>query len=167
MKTLIVGKIHLLGEKINTDLHCSTKYLPGKDSAYAAKHAFDGVSPGFATSFATGDVIVAGSDFGINSSREQAIQVLRLMGVAAVIAPSFGRQFFRNAINNGLSLVEAPIEGLSQGDEVSLDLQEGQLKVEKKSLVRSFSALPTFAQAILNAGGLIPFLEAHPDWSIH
>ena len=91
MTTTIKGRAHLLGEDINTDVHCSTKYLPGKDTAYAAQHAFEKLSPGFAQQFTKGDIIVAGRNFGHNSSREQAVHVLRLLGVAAVISPAFGR----------------------------------------------------------------------------
>jgi 3-isopropylmalate dehydratase small subunit len=98
----IQGRVYLLGDDVNTDLNCSGKYLPGKDEAFIATQAFEAVSPGFATRFVAGSVIVAGKHFGINSSREQAVHILRRMGVAAIVAPSFGRQFFRNAINNGL-----------------------------------------------------------------
>src|ERR671919_2556205 len=98
----IKGHARLLPAEINTDVHCSAKYLPGKDAAYVAQHAFEQIAPDFVSRFKPGDVIVAGKNFGINSSREQAIQVMRLLGVAAVVSPAFGRQFFRNAINGGL-----------------------------------------------------------------
>ncbi|MGA0025717.1 MAG: 3-isopropylmalate dehydratase, partial [Burkholderiales bacterium] len=88
---IIKGSARVLGEEINTDIHCSSKYLPGKDTAYIAQVAFDQLSPGFAKAFKKGDVIVAGKNFGINSSREQAIHIMHVMGVAAIVAPSFGR----------------------------------------------------------------------------
>ena len=80
-----------------------------------------------------GDIVVAGRNFGINSSREQAVRVLHLLGVAAVVAPAFGRQFFRNAINNGLPLVEADIAGIEDGDLVEIDLAAGRLRVPQTS----------------------------------
>jgi 3-isopropylmalate dehydratase small subunit len=81
------GRVYRLGDDVNTDLNCSGKYLPGKDEAFIAAQAFDAVSPGFASRFVAGGVIVAGTHFGINSSREQAVHILRRMGVAAIVAP--------------------------------------------------------------------------------
>src|SRR6201746_360791 len=117
----ITGAARILGAGINTDINCSSKYLPGKDNAYIAQHAYDNVAPGFAGRFKAGDVIVAGRNFGINSSREQAVHIMKLMGVAAIVAPAFGRQFFRNAINNGLPVVECDIAGIEDGDENHID----------------------------------------------
>jgi 3-isopropylmalate dehydratase small subunit len=162
----IRGRAHLLPEEINTDLHCSAKYMPGKDTAYIAQHAFEGVAPGFVSRFDKGDVIVAGENFGINSSREQAVHVMRLLGVAAVVAPSFGRQFFRNAINSGLPVVECEIAGIAEGDVVDIDLGAGALSVSASGLTRAFAPLPQSIQALIAAGGLIPFLQKHPDWKM-
>jgi 3-isopropylmalate dehydratase small subunit len=166
MTTPIKGRAHLLGAEINTDLHCSTKYMPGRDTAYAAQHAFEKLSPGFAQRFAKGDVIVAGMNFGINSSREQAVHVLRILGVAAIVAPAFGRQFFRNCINNGLPVVECDIAGMVDGDEIGIDLTAGRVSVPARGLERTVPPLPREVSAILNAGGLIAFLQAHPDWRL-
>ncbi|MDO8553088.1 MAG: 3-isopropylmalate dehydratase [bacterium] len=162
----IKGRVHLLGDNINTDLNCSSKYLPGKDNAYIAQHAFEQVAPGFASRFRPGDVIVAGRNFGINSSREQAVHILRLMGVAAIIAQSFGRQFFRNTINNGLPAVECDIAGIADGDEITIDLAAGKVAVAARNINRTVAALPPAVQSILAAGGLIAFLQKHPDWKI-
>ena len=166
MTTPITGRAHLLGAEINTDLHCSTKYMPGRDTAYAAQHAFEKLSPGFALRFAKGDVIVAGMNFGINSSREQAVHVLRILGVAAIVAPAFGRQFFRNCINNGLPVVECDIAGIVDCDEIAIDLTAGRVSVPARGLERTVPPLPREMSAILNAGGLITFLQAHPDWCL-
>ncbi len=106
---------------------CSGKYLPGKDEAYIAAQAFEGVSPGFASRFRPGGIIAAGTHFGINSSREQAVHILHRLGVTATIAPSFGRQFLRNAINNGLLLIEFDPAGLAEGDMVTIDLANSEL----------------------------------------
>jgi 3-isopropylmalate dehydratase small subunit len=166
MSALLKGRAHLLGANINTDQHCSTKYLPGRDTAYAAEHAFEQLSAGFASRFTKGGVIVAGNNFGINSSREQAVHVLRLMGVAAVVAPAFGRQFFRNAINNGLPVVECDIAGIADGDDISVDLAAGVVSVPARAIARAVTPLPREVGAILSAGGLIPFLQQHPDWKL-
>ncbi len=162
----IKGRVHLLGDNINTDVNCSSKYLPGKDNATIAKCAFEQVAPGFASRFAPGDVIVAGRNFGINSSREQAVHILRLMGVAAIVGQSFGRQFFRNTINNGLPAIECEIAGIAAGDEIAIDLAAGQLTVAARGISRTVAALPPAVQQILAAGGLIAYLREHPDWQL-
>ena len=162
----ITGRAHRLPGDINTDLHCSAKYLPGKDTAYVAQHAFEQVAPGFVTRFKAGDIIVAGRNFGINSSREQAVHALRLLGVSAVVSPAFGRQFFRNAINNGLAVVECDVSGIADGDDLEIDLTSGTLKVAARGIESAFAPLPAAIQSLLAAGGLIPFLQRHPDWII-
>lgn len=162
--TGIKGRVHVLGDNINTDTQCSSKYLPGKDDAYVARHAFEQVAPGFASRFKPGDIIVAGRNFGINSSREQAVHILHLMGVAAIVAQSFGRQFFRNAINNGLPVVECDIAGIAEGDEILIDLAIGKVTVPARNIDHTVAVLPPAVRQILAAGGLIAFLQKHPDW---
>jgi len=162
----IRGRARLLGDEINTDLHCSSKYLPGRDTAYIAQRAFEQVAPGFASRFKPGDIIVAGKNFGINSSREQAVHVMRLMGAAAVVAVSFGRQFFRNAINNGLPVIECDISGIAEDDAIAVDLEAGRVAVAERGIARSVPQLPREIQAILAAGGLIAFLQKHPQWEL-
>lgn len=163
---LITGRAYVLGEDVNTDLNCSGKYLPGKDEAAIAAQAFEAVSPGFAARFVAGGIIVAGQHFGINSSREQAVHILRRMGVAAIVAPSFGRQFFRNAINNGLPVLECDSSGLQDGDALLLDLNAQRLSVAARQIERALPAMPAAIRAILREGGLIPFLRQHPNWEL-
>ena len=162
----ITGRVYLLGDDVNTDLNCSGKYLPGKDEGYIAAQAFEAVSPGFAARFAPGGVIVAGQHFGINSSREQAVHILRRMGVAAIVAPSFGRQFYRNAINNGLTVLECDTSAIVDGDTVLLDLNAKLLTVAERDITRALPAMPPAIRAILREGGLIPFLAKHPNWEL-
>jgi 3-isopropylmalate/(R)-2-methylmalate dehydratase small subunit len=164
--TTIRGRAHLLGDNINTDLNCSSKYLPGRDNAYIAQRAFEQVAPGFASRFKAGDVIVAGRNFGINSSREQAVHIMHAMGVAAIVAQSLGRQFFRNTINNGLPAIECDISGIAEEDEIEIDLAAGTVVVVARHVSRAVAPLPPAMQEILAAGGLIPFLQKHPDWKL-
>ncbi len=164
MNNLIKGRVRLLGDNINTDTNCSSKYLPGKDNAYVAQHAFEKVAPAFTGSFKVGDIIVAGKNFGINSSREQAVHVMHLMGVAAIVSHSFGRQFFRNTINNGLPALECDIAGIVEGDEIEIDLVAGSVKVAARAISRNVPVLPPAVRAILAEGGLIKFLQKYPDW---
>ncbi|MBX3665936.1 MAG: alpha-IPM isomerase [Burkholderiales bacterium] len=165
MKT-IKSCARVLGDDVSTDIHCSSKYLPGRDTAYIATVAFDQVSPGFAKAFGKGDVLVAGKNFGINSSREQAVHIMHRMGVAAIVAPSFGRQFFRNAINNGLAVIECDTGGIADGDMIEIDPSSGRVTVAARNITRAAPPLPAAVQALLSAGGLIPFLQKHPDWNL-
>ena len=165
MNQPIRGKAQLLGDNVNTDIHCSSKYFPGKDNAYVAQHAFEQLVPDFASRLARGDIIVAGANFGINSSREQAVHVMRAMGVAAIVARSFGRQFFRNCINNGLPVVECDTTTIAAEDGVEIDLAGGLVSVAAKGIRCRVPPLPAAVQSLLAAGGLIPFLQAHPDWN--
>lgn len=164
MNTTIRGHARLLGDDINTDVHCSSKYMPGKDTAYVAQHAFEQLSAGYAGRFGPGDIVVAGRNFGHNSSREQAAHVLKSMGASALVAISFGRQFFRNAVNNGLPVIECAVEGIQEGDALEIDLDAGLLSVPARGLERRFPPLAPQMQALLAAGGLIPYLRRHPDW---
>lgn len=163
---IIKGSARVLGDDVSTDIHCSSKYLPGRDAAYIATVAFDQVAPGFARAFNKGDVLVAGKNFGINSSREQAVHIMHLMGVAAIVAPSFGRQFFRNAINNGLVVIECGTDGIHCGDTIEIDPSSGRVTVAARDITRAAPPLPVAMQALLAAGGLIPFLQKHPDWNL-
>ena len=166
MESIIRGRARVLPAEINTDVHCSAKYMPGKDTAYVAQHAFEQIAPEFVSRVKPGDVIVAGRNFGINSSREQAVHAMRLLDVAAVVSPAFGRQFFRNAINNGLPLVECDGSGIDDGDMVELDFTRGRVSVSDRRIERAFPPLPAAIQSLLAAGGLIPFLQQHPDWKL-
>ena len=163
---LIAGSAFMLGDDVNTDIHCSNKYLPGKDVAYVAQHAFEQLSPGLAGQIATqgGGILVAGEHFGINSSREQATHVLHQMKVRAIVAKSFGRQFFRNAINNGLPLFECDTSAIVQGQMLELNLAKGVLCFQGRVLQETHP-LPPEILAILSMGGLVPFLQKYPDWN--
>jgi 3-isopropylmalate dehydratase small subunit len=91
---------------------------------------------------------------------------MRMMGVAAVVAVSFGRQFFRNAINNGLPVVECDIADIAENDEIAVDLETGRITIPSRGIARSVPPLPREVQAILAAGGLIAFLQQHPQWEL-
>ncbi len=157
---IIKGGARVLGDDVSTDIHCSSKYLPGRDTAYIATVAFEQVAPGFARAFNKGDVLVAGKNFGINSSREQAVHIMHQMGVAAIVAPSFGRQFFRNAV------IECDTGAISAGDTIEIDPSSGRVAVAARNITRAAPPLPAAVQALLAAGGLIPFLQKHPDWNL-
>ena len=163
---LIQGKTFLLGEEVNTDINCSSKYLPGKDNAYVSSVAFEKLVPGFAKQIINqqGGIIVAGKNFGINSSREQAIHILNLMGVQCILAPSFGRQFFRNAINNGLPIIECDTSEINASEVLDIDLTLGTVR-SNSGKEMSFLPLPQEILKIIEVGGLLNFITKHPDWN--
>lgn len=164
--TQLSGKACVLGDNINTDVHCSSKYLPGKDAQAVSKIAFEQVSPGFATKAQKlgNGVLVAGANFGINSSREQATHILLLMNIRVILAKSFGRQFFRNAINNGIAVLECDTTNILEGDDLVIDFYAGSI-CSANGFTLQAKPLPREIMKIIELGGLIPFLQKHPDWN--
>ena len=136
---------------MDTDVIIPGKYLRTKDLSTLAAHVMEGLDPGFASKVGKGDIIVAGRNFGCGSSREQAPLALREAGVAAVVAKSFARIFYRNAINVGLPVVEAEIK-CAEGDYVEVELSEGTIRIGG-SVVQGIR-LPDFLLEILQDGGL-------------
>jgi len=122
-----------------------------------AKHCLEDLDKDFVKKVKEGDIIVAGEDFGCGSSREHAVWAIRAAGVRTVIAKSFARIFYRNAINNGFYLIESPdaIEKINDGDELDIDFKNGLIKNETAGIDIKFAPLPAFALEIIEAGGLI------------
>jgi len=144
---------------VNTDLIIPGRYLDNYDMSSLAQHAMEDIDPCFATNVKEGDVIVAGRNFGCGSSREQAPLVLKELGVAAIVAESFARIFYRNAINVGLPVVVcADASRLEDGDTVEIDLVAGSLR-SSGGLVAEFPPLPSKLLEILEKGGLVNALK--------
>ncbi|HNR57363.1 MAG: 3-isopropylmalate dehydratase small subunit [Methanothrix sp.] len=150
---MIRGKAWVYGDDVDTDVIIPGPYLRTKDVRELACHAMEGLDPDFAKKVRPGDVIVAGKNFGCGSSREQAPLALREAGVACVVAKSFARIFYRNAINVGLPVVEADVVAL-QGEVVEVDLSAGKVTVGGATYLGT--RLPEFLLAILQDGGLVP-----------
>ena len=142
---------------MDTDVIIPGKYLRTTDMQEFADHAMEGIDPDFPKKVHKGDIIVAGNNFGCGSSREQAPLALKYAGVACVVAKSFGRIFFRNAINVGLPLMEADVT-CSEGDTVEIDLLKGIVKVNDKTF--KGNKLPDFLFDILKDGGLVAHRRA-------
>ena len=144
-------------DHINTDEIIPARYLNTDDPAELAKHCLEDLDKDFVNKVKKGDIIVAGEDFGCGSSREHAVWAIRAAGVQTVIAKSFARIFYRNAINNGFYLIESPdaIEKINDGDELDIDFKNGLIKNETTGIDIKFAPLPDFALEIINAGGLI------------
>ncbi len=156
----IKGKVWKYGDDINTDVIFPGKYTYTiTDFNEMAKHALEDLDPEFSKNVKKGDVIVAGFNFGCGSSREQAASCLVAAGVGAVIAKSFSRIFFRNAINWGLPAIDCPeiFDHVEKGDEVVIDLEEG--KIYAKGREFSFPPLRDEVKEILMSGGLINYLK--------
>jgi 3-isopropylmalate/(R)-2-methylmalate dehydratase small subunit len=124
-----------------------------------ARHAMEDADPEFAANVRPGDIVVAGENFGCGSSREQAVACLKAAGVAAIVAKSFARIYFRNAINLGLPIVQCPeaVETIAAGDTVGIDLAAGRL--EHRDQAYEFAPLPPEVSAILEAGGLVEYVR--------
>ena len=150
------------GDNINTDVIFPGKYTYtiSHDAAQLARHALEDLDPDFARAVEPGDIIVAGRNFGNGSSREQAVTCLLHAGVRAVVAGSFARIYYRNAINNGLLVIECPaiLPYVQTGDALELDLARHELRAGGR--VFPFAPLPGNVRAILEAGGIIPWLTA-------
>ncbi len=144
-------------DHINTDEIIPARYLNTDDEAELAKHCLEDLDAEFVKKVKKGDVIVAGEDFGCGSSREHAVWAIRGAGVQTVIAKSFARIFYRNAINNGFYIIESPHapDGIDDGDELEIDYKKGTIKVINKGVSYSFLPLPGFALEIIEAGGLL------------
>jgi methanogen homoaconitase small subunit len=149
---MIKGKAWVFGDDVDTDVIIPGKYLRTKDARLWAEHAMEGLDPNFASQVEKGDVIVAGRNFGSGSSREQAPWALKGAGVAVVVARSFARIFYRNAINVGLALIEADVS-CQKGECVMVDLAAGTVQVGDK--LYQGTRLPDFLMEILQDGGLV------------
>ena len=153
----ITGKIWVLGDDIDTDIIIPTEYLALKTVDDMKKFAFSPLRPELAGQISPGDIIVAGKNFGCGSSREQAPEIIKHLGVACVIAKSFARIFFRNSINNGLLLIESDLyDHVQEGDSITVTLGE---KIEHDGNTYSISPLPQNLMDILEAGGLVKAMQ--------
>ena len=153
------GRVWKFGDDVNTDVLAPGIYIK-LPLAELASHCLEAIMPSFASDVQEGDIVIGGKNFGMGSSREQAAQVLKELGVAAVIAPSFGGIFYRNAFNLGLpAVVSADIDHIQSGDEVSVNLREGKILNVTASEELNAQPVPENLMAFIEAGGLVPYLE--------
>ena len=164
MNDLNQGTCWVFGNDINTDF-----LAPGKYMKFAieqiARHCLEDVEPRFASEVRPGDILIGGSNFGAGSSREQAVEVLRHLGVRCVIAPSFAGLFYRNGFNLGLPLLlgpkapAVPAWGIAQGAQARLDLENAVLSVPQQGLQLQCAPIPAHLLTLVNDGGLVPHLH--------
>ena len=155
------GKVWVLGDDIDTDIIIPTEYLALKTIEDMKQYGFSPLRPELAGQIKPGDIIVAGKNFGCGSSREQAPEVIKALGIPCIIAKSFARIFYRNAINVGLPVLEIgdAVKAIKAGDIVDVDLEKGT--IVDKTTGDTFQAppLPGFIQDIAKAGGLINYVK--------
>ena len=157
----ITGKVWNFGANIDTDVIIAARYLNSSDPEHLAKYVMEDADPEFPKKLQRGDVIVAGDNFGCGSSREHAPIALKAAGVAAVVAPSFARIFYRNAFNMGLPIFELPESlEIKEGEEISIDLDNGKITNNTTNKTYDFIAIPPFMQELIAAGGLINYAKA-------
>ena len=158
---MITGNAHKYGKNVDTDVIIPGKYCNIIDPVELGKHALEGLDPEYTAKMQTGDVIVAETNFGCGSSREVAPIAIKGSGTSAVIAKSFARIFYRNALNIGLPIFESPeaVDGIETGDRVEIDAASGTIRNLTKGTSYRAAAFPPFMQSLIDAGGLQPYVE--------
>ena len=154
------GKVWKYGDDVNTDVIFPGKYTyQPMEPAEMAEHAMEDLDPDFAKNVGEGDIIVAGKNFGCGSSREHAPLAIKGAGVSCVVAESFARIFYRNAINTGLPILTCPkaVKDAQRGDELAVDLAAGTVTNSRTGKTFRTSPFPPFIMAIIDAGGLVPY----------
>ena len=155
-------KIYKYGDNVDTDVIIPARYLNTSDARELARHCMEDIDAAYVTKVHPGDVMVAGWNFGCGSSREHAPLAIKACGVKCVIAKSFARIFYRNAINIGFPILECPeaVDGISAGDTVSVDFQSGVIVNETTGRTFRAAPFPEFVNGIIENGGLLRALKA-------
>lgn len=159
MRAEIRGRVVKFGDHLNTDVIIPGRYLIYVDPEPLSEHAFEVLGDEYPDRLREFDILVAGENFGCGSAREQAVTAIQGLGIHCVVASSFARAFYRNAINRGFPIVECPelIPEVKEGDEVTIDLSSGQIRLGTRTF--GFPGLPETVQRILDAGGLVAYLR--------
>ncbi len=155
------GTVYLFGNDVNTDEIIAARYLNTTDHKTLASKLMEDVRPGFGGQDLAGGIMAAGGNFGCGSSREHAPIAIKASGISCVVAESFARIFFRNAINIGLPIVECPgiSEKIKEGDRIEIDLTQGAITLSSGERIK-IDPFPPFMERIVNEGGWIPYLKA-------
>ena len=155
------GKVHKFGDDVNTDLICPARYLNTSDPEELASHCMEDADGDFMKTMHPGDIIVGGKNFGCGSSREHAPVAIKTAGISCVVARSFARIFFRNAVNIGLPIVISPeaASDAETGDEMTVDLEAGQVANLTRKKTYAVPPFPDEMRRIIEAGGLMAFVK--------
>ena len=160
------GKVWVLGDDIDTDIIIPTEYLALKTIDDMKQYGFSPLRPELAGQIQKGDIIVAGKNFGCGSSREQAPEIIKALGIQCVIAKSFARIFYRNAINIGLLAIEADTDAIDAGDELDLDIEKGILTDLTNGAIIPIEPLPPVMIKLLQDGGLVEHIKKNGDFKL-
>ena len=162
---MVTGKVYKYGDNVDTDVVIPARYLNAPSPEDLAKHCMEDIDPTFAGKVQPGDIIVGGANFGCGSSREHAPIAIRACGVRCVIAASFARIFYRNAINIGFPILECPeaAAAIQNGDTVSVDFDSGVICDDTTGQRFQAVAFPAFINRIIEHDGLLPYLKARMD----
>lgn len=155
------GKVIKYGDNIDTDVIIPARYLNAYSPEELAAHCMEDIDKDFVNKVESGDIMVGGANFGCGSSREHAPIAIKASGISCVIAESFARIFFRNAINIGLPILECPeaSKDIEEGNKVSIDFNTGVITNETKNKTYQAAAFPPFMQELINAGGLVKYIQ--------
>jgi 3-isopropylmalate/(R)-2-methylmalate dehydratase small subunit len=155
----MTGKVWKYGDNVDTDAIIPARYLNVSTPEELARHSMQDIDSTFAGAVQPGDIVVAGENFGCGSSREHAPLALKGSGIACIVASSFARIFYRNAINIGLPILECPeaVKGAEKGDRLAIDLGAGTITNQRTGHIYQTSAFPAFIMEIIQAGGLVAF----------
>lgn len=162
----IKGLCHVYGDNIDTDRIIPGKFTKTLDLSELADHVLEDLDPDFRKKMKPGDILVGGSNFGCGSSREQAPIALKVAGVSVIIARSFGRIFYRNAINIGLPVIEVKNHDIQSQEEVEVDLESGIVHVPARPVFYQGTGMPEVMMRILSEGGLVEYLKKHKTYSL-
>ncbi len=164
---IIRGKVWKFGDNISTDHIAPGRYFHLRtDLSELAKHVLEDADPEFSKKIKPGDIIVAGKNFGLGSSREHAPRIIKIAGISCILAKSFARIFYRNAINIGLPVLEVNTDRIEEGDEVEIDLEKGVVKNITKNIELSATPIPKFMLKVLEDGGIEEHIKKYGDFKI-
>lgn len=160
-----MNKNWIYGDNVDTDVIIPARYLNSPDANELAKHCMEDIDKTFSTNVKVGDLIIAGNNFGCGSSREHAPLAIKTSGVKAVIAKTFARIFYRNAINIGLVIIENNViqDEINENDIIDVDLQNGKIYNKTKNKEYSFPPYPKEIQKLIEAGGLVEYTKQKKD----
>jgi len=166
-ESILKGKAFKFGDNISTDLIAPGRYFHLRSNLpELAKHVLEDADPGFAEKVKPGDIVVAGKNFGLGSSREHAPTIMKLAGVGAVLANSFARIFFRNSINIGLPVLVCDTSSIDENDGIEIDLKKGIIRDITKNIEIKFTPLPDVMIKILTDGGLVEHVTKNKGFNL-
>jgi len=164
---MLTGRAFKFGDSISTDYIIPGRFAHLRSNLpELAKHVMEDADPTFAARVKPGDFIVAGTNFGLGSSREHAPLVIKMAGVSAILAKSVARIFFRNAINLGLPVLLCQTDSINDGDKLEIDLKAGTIRDMTNGNQLKFSPIPEIMLHILDEGGLLPYIQKHGDFKL-